>query len=158
MFAALLACALRVAPSDSSPVDAPAADLVRTIDVERLRAALDVRSAQPRLVGFFATWCRPCEAEARMLQVIAEEGRAQVLLVSLDLPADAPRVEAWRRRLGLTVPVVRLEAPELLLAAETLLPGWPRLLPTLRVVGAEGQPDARLDGAVPRPALAPWLR
>jgi thiol-disulfide isomerase/thioredoxin len=157
-----LACAMRTSPApaamDANAVLPAHSDVVRVVDTEGARELLRASAGRHRFVGFFATWCAPCEAEAHMLQALADEGRAEVLLVSLDLPGDAPAVEAWRRRLKLTVPMVRLESPELLPAAEGLLPGWPRLLPTLLVVAPDGGPVARLDGVVPRAALAPWLR
>jgi thioredoxin 1 len=58
---------------------------VQHVTVEDFEAEV-LRSPQPVLVDFYATWCPPCKLIAPMLEQLAEEfaGRAKIVKVNVD--------------------------------------------------------------------------
>jgi thiol-disulfide isomerase/thioredoxin len=57
---------------------------VEVISSERLIEIIDEKSPMPRIISFWATWCRPCVEEIPYLEEIHMTGKAEVILVSLD--------------------------------------------------------------------------
>jgi len=86
---------------------APAAAPTLAIRVADVGGAThDLRSLadQPAIVHLWATWCQPCLAELPSLLVfqrrLEREGKARVLLVSVEPARAAPTVAAFSQRVG----------------------------------------------------------
>jgi cytochrome c biogenesis protein CcmG, thiol:disulfide interchange protein DsbE len=87
------------------PVSAPEFDLER-LDAEG-RLSLESLSGKPAVINFWASWCKPCEEEAEVLEQAWQEHRGDGLVVLgidvQDLRGDARR---FARRNGITYPIV----------------------------------------------------
>lgn len=77
-----------------------------------LKAALQNRK-DPVVINFWATFCKPCIAELPHFQKMANQYKSkgvQLIMVSVDLRETYPaKIESFRKRLGLTSPVVFLD-------------------------------------------------
>lgn len=71
-------------------------------------SSADFRSGQPRLLNVFASWCLPCIAEARQLEVLAAQGASIDGIAIRDKPED---VAEFLRRHG--NPYARIGADDL---------------------------------------------
>jgi thiol-disulfide isomerase/thioredoxin len=107
---------------------------------------------RPALVHFWATWCKPCVDELPSLmkfrEALEKDGRARVVLISVEGEADAKRIEAFQKTLGVDLRSYR--APKGGVAAETDLA---YRLPRTFLVGAGGdvleEKQGRQDWADP---------
>jgi peroxiredoxin len=64
---------------------------------------------RPVVISFFATWCRPCEAELPALERLRARLSARglvIVAVAIDGPDSAAQIGSMARRLALTFPVV----------------------------------------------------
>ena len=93
-----------------------------------------------------------------MLQAVAKARGVDVTIVSVDLPADAPRIAPWLDSIGVTLPAYHYVDPALPTFLPKLMPGWPRVLPVTLVVGPDGTPTRRFDGLATEESLLPMLR
>jgi cytochrome c biogenesis protein CcmG/thiol:disulfide interchange protein DsbE len=60
------------------------------------------------VVNFWASWCRPCKAEAGRLESASRSWRARgVVVVGIDEEDFPGRARSFMRRYGITYPVVR---------------------------------------------------
>jgi len=80
---------------DGTPVPAFAA--VVAAPSKPAFSSRDLATGQPRLVNFFASWCVPCIAEAKMLNQLKERGVAIDGIAVRDRPED---VAAFLARVG----------------------------------------------------------
>jgi cytochrome c biogenesis protein CcmG, thiol:disulfide interchange protein DsbE len=75
---------------------------------------------RPTLVHFWATWCKPCVEELPSLmkfrETLEKDGRVRVVLISVEGEADAKRIEAFQKTLGVDLRSYR--APKGGVAAE----------------------------------------
>ncbi len=68
---------------------------------------LDELRGRVVLLNFWATWCKPCEDEMpAMERLYGRLGQEDFELVAVSVDDDPEAVEAFRRRLGLTFPVL----------------------------------------------------
>ncbi len=104
---------------------------MRTLDGKAVSLA-DLEG-QVVVINFWASWCAPCRRELPQLDAlhseVARKG-GRVLAISVDL--ERANVDRFRKRLGLTLPMVH-DGPEGLAAALGL-----RELPFTLVLGRDG--------------------
>jgi thiol-disulfide isomerase/thioredoxin len=156
----LLACLTGHPPTAATtrpePVAPGTADVVR-IDSTALTRTFTRASGAPRIVSLFATWCGPCAEELPMLQALAAARGVELTLVSVDLPAEAPRIAPYLRAHGITLPAYHYVDAALPTFLPQLMPGWARVLPVTLVVASDGTPIRRFDGLVGRDGLLATL-
>ena len=111
--------------------------------------ALDDYRGKAVVVNFWASWCKPCKAEAPLLEHAWREHRGRGLVVigvnSQDLSSDA---RAFARQVGWTYPLVRDGQGDI------LGPYAVAAFPETFFVNREGKVVARIDGEVTRETLA----
>lgn len=85
---------------------------LRSVAGTRWRGTFDLAEhlgKRPILITFFATWCRPCEAELPFLQKLHVKHEKQglvIVAISIDGPESASQIGAMVRRLGVGFPVL----------------------------------------------------
>lgn len=98
---------LTAQPANLSPEPAvghPAPDFsLQTLDGDLFR--LSALHGTPVVLNFWATWCGPCQRELPALQNAAEVYAGEVLIVGVDQGEEAPIVQAYVDKLGLTFPI-----------------------------------------------------
>ncbi|MGC4095143.1 MAG: TlpA disulfide reductase family protein [Polyangiaceae bacterium] len=109
----------------------PESSTLLTVSAEQLRAQIRARGKKGTLVNAWASWCGPCRAELPMLTSLAKNLAPQsieVVLVSVDEPADRPKAEEFLRSYDVRLPAYIAEQP---LGAFKLdmNPRWPGMLP-----------------------------
>ena len=146
--AALLALLLAAIPVR------PAADTAKL--------ALEVGHGRPAVLHFWATWCGACVEEFPRLrdELHALSKTAGVALVSIDKPGDAPAVEAFLRRFGLSdLDALVLDAPD----PDPVAKGvgdrkWDGTLPATFVFDARGRLRKSFIGRTSAKALGTAVR
>lgn len=62
------------------------------------------------VVAFWATWCRPCQAELQLLEALQrkyrDDGQVRIVAVSIDEARRAPAARRLAARLRLTMPLL----------------------------------------------------
>lgn len=115
--------------------------------------SLERYRGRPLFLNLWATWCAPCVAELASIERLAARPEAQGVVFLLVSPEAPEVVERFRRRLGLTLPV---------LVEGTRMPAAWRLraLPTTWIVSEGGRIVLRHRGAADwdRPDVARLLR
>ena len=98
---------LTAQPANLSPEPAigyPAPDFsLQTLDGEQFQ--LSAVRGTPVVLNFWATWCGPCQRELPALQYAAETYAGEVLIVGVDQGEEAPIVQTYVDKLGLTFPI-----------------------------------------------------
>ena len=152
----LLACG-GWAPQDPSPSAARVATSTpRLLDGAALAADIAGPADTPRLYAFWATWCAPCVAEMPTLRNVAASHRdLSVVLVNVDVPHVREHgLDAKIAQLGVDhLPQIWLDAADPNAALVASLPDWPRAIPYLLLVDAEGNQQARFVEQVSRADL-----
>ncbi len=122
---------------------APTASVgVTPITAAGLRSALQLgRGQKATLVNAWASWCGPCRREVPMLQALSvnlELRGVQILLVSVDSPADASKAAAFLtdNRITLQSYIVEGSLSEF---KAGINPRWPGMLPASFLFDAAGQ-------------------
>lgn len=125
--------------TSSGPVGAEAAEGVaraekgafEVVTAEALIAKLKASDRKGTLVNAWASWCGPCKREVPMLEGIAKKLRPKgidVVLVSVDEPADQPKAEAWLKERNVALDSYLAARP--LGAFKTgMNPRWPGMVP-----------------------------
>ena len=124
-------------PSDPSATEAqtgepgepPAA--LEVVTAEALIAKLQASGRKGTLVNAWASFCGPCKREIPMLEGIAKKLRPKgidVVLVSVDEPADQPKAEAFLKERGIALQSY-LAARPLGAFKAGMNPRWPGMLP-----------------------------
>jgi cytochrome c biogenesis protein CcmG/thiol:disulfide interchange protein DsbE len=95
---------------------------------------------RPVFVNFWASWCNPCNREARALESFARLGRQHAVVVGVDLNDTLSGARVFVHRYGLTYPILRAggEAVSSAFGLETL--------PTTFVIDRRGRIAATLNG------------
>ena len=95
---------------------------------------------RPVYVNFWASWCNPCNREARALERFARLAPQHVVVVGVDLNDTLAGGRIFVRRYGLTYPIMRAGG-----AAISSAFGL-QTLPTTFVIDRRGRIAATLDG------------
>jgi cytochrome c biogenesis protein CcmG/thiol:disulfide interchange protein DsbE len=105
-------------------------------------ASVSLRSlrGRPVFVNFWASWCNPCNREARALERFARLAPRHAVVVGIDLNDTLSGARAFVRRFGLTYPVLRA-ASDAVSASFGL-----NTLPTTYVIDPRGRIAATLSG------------
>jgi len=95
----------RPLPPIEAGIAAPAFALPRLADGEEL--ALSSLRGKVVLVNFWATWCRPCEAEMPAMERLYQSLKDREFeLVAISVDEKREDVAAFRERLGLSFPIL----------------------------------------------------
>ena len=114
---------------NSGPPEAPPA--LEVVSADALKAKLRASGRKGTLVNAWASFCGPCKREIPMLEKLAEKIRPKgldVVLVSVDEPADLPKAEAFLKERGFAL-TSYLAARPLGAFKQGLNPRWPGMLP-----------------------------
>jgi peroxiredoxin len=95
---------------------------------------------RPVFVSFWASWCNPCNREARALESFARLGRQHAVVVGIDLNDTLSGARVFVHRYGLTYPILRAggDGVSSAFGLETL--------PTTFVIDRHGRIAATLNG------------
>ena len=92
------------------------------------------------VVSFWATFCKPCNAELPFIQDIAKKyagKKVKLLLVSLDLPGFYPaKIESFAKRTGITAAVVWLDETDADYFCNMIDKKWGGSIPATIIVSA----------------------
>jgi thiol-disulfide isomerase/thioredoxin len=101
------------------------------VTAEALIEKLKASGRKGTLVNAWASFCGPCKREVPMLEGLAKKLRPKgidVVLVSVDEPADRAKAEAWLKERNVAL-VSYLAAPPLGAFKAGMNPRWPGMLP-----------------------------
>jgi cytochrome c biogenesis protein CcmG, thiol:disulfide interchange protein DsbE len=92
------------------------------------------------LVNFWASWCSPCVEEVPMLNRLAEERAAQVVVLGVNYKEASWTVESFQNEHPIRYPVLLDKSGE-------LFRHWTNgVMPTTVLIGRDGKPRWRLMG------------
>lgn len=138
-------------PAEAASSDAASAGPIKlpdftVVDLDGKEAALSNVYGKPALVGFWATWCPPCNAEAPELQKLYETYGDRINFMMIDAASDGrdnmQKVIEWMDKGGYTYPVFVDETGDASDAAQIYY------LPTMFVLDAEGNVLTAFSGAL----------
>jgi len=134
-----------------APKCLPSVDMV---DVQGEVFTPDLLHGRVVVVNFWATWCKPCLKEIPALAKLYSENKDKGLYMLGVLTDDVPQeeLEAFKRRTGMSFPVVRAD-DDILTAYE-----YPEALPTTFVYARDGRLALRKRGAIEERELGPKLQ
>lgn len=116
--------------------------VLRCIGGDRPVAVSAQLAGRPHVINLWASWCRPCRAEAPMLRQVSEETEGRVSFLGIDYGEQtAADGISFARAAGWRYP--QLEDPEAATRTAWGVPG----LPVTLLVAADGTVVKRLDGA-----------
>ena len=87
---------------------------VKTVTLEELLKIIHKEDGKPKLINFWATWCKPCVDELPYFVQVATGPKAkdvEFIFVSVDFQSVHPKVVEKARQLGLKGTVLHLNAP-----------------------------------------------
>ena len=125
------------APKPETPEPAGALEVVTA---EALKAKLEASGRKGTLVNAWASFCGPCKREIPMLEGLAKKLRPRgvdVVLVSVDEPADHAKAEAFLKEHGIAL-TSYLAARPLGPFKQGMNPRWPGMLPASFLFDREG--------------------
>ncbi len=98
-----------------------------------LEGALPAIQGKVLVVDFWASWCGPCRASFPVLEELSRKYASQgVVLLGVNVDADAAKMEVFLKDHPVTFPVVRDAAGRLVKDAQIAA------MPTTIIVGADG--------------------
>jgi thiol-disulfide isomerase/thioredoxin len=128
------------AEAPEGPPEAPEVLLLEEVTAEALKSKLVASGRKATLVNAWASFCGPCKREIPMLEKVAEKVRSRgidVVLVSVDDPADRPKAEAFLKERGVAL-TSYLAARPLGAFKQGMNPRWPGMLPASFLFDASG--------------------
>ena len=123
---------------NAGPPEAPPA--FEVVSAEALKSKLRASGRKGTLVNAWASFCGPCKREIPMLEKLAEKVRGKgldVVLVSVDEPADLPKAEAFLKERGVSLTSYLAERP-LGAFKQGINPRWPGMLPASFLFDSNG--------------------
>lgn len=118
-----------------------AAQEVRSVDTNGLRALLGNRSDTVYVVNFWATWCSPCVKEIGYFEELhrMDDPLMKVILVNLDFPDQVEkRVQPFIRSHDLTAPVVNMTEMDYNKWIPLVHEDWSGAIPATLIFSAKG--------------------
>lgn len=113
-------------------------------NLENPSQMLDVGSTPRRgvILNFFASWCPPCQAEAPLIEHMAQEHPSNVRIVGVDMGLNDTRTAAlaFVKKYGLTYPIARDVAGTAASRFQIIS------MPTTLAIGSDGRVVARILG------------
>ena len=91
------------------------AQTVKIVSLSELKSYYEVRNDTTYVVNFWATWCRPCLEELPWFEQINKDysdKKVKVLLVSLDFPEQAGKLNKFLTKNKIRSKVVLLDEPD----------------------------------------------
>lgn len=134
----------RKAPPAHALVGQPAPDFSLPIlhgGDEGNRIRLSALAGQIVVLDFWASWCKPCVAQASILNDVAPRHEANVTVVGVNTADHPDRAREFARSHNLSYPVV-------LDTGETAQAYGADSLPTLIIVDAEGRVSSAVTGVM----------
>ncbi|MBX3102422.1 MAG: TlpA family protein disulfide reductase [Bacteroidetes bacterium] len=107
-----------------------------------IAAELHTPSDKIRVINLWATWCRPCVKELPVFEEFRQkyEGRAEVILVSLDFPADQDaRLPAFVQAKGLQSRILAVQDTDPNQWLNLVNADWSGAIPATYIVGKDGR-------------------
>jgi thiol-disulfide isomerase/thioredoxin len=117
--------------AEPAPEQPKAADTLETVTAEALLSKLKASGRKGTLVNAWASFCGPCKREIPMLEGLAKKLRPRgidVVLVTVDEPADQAKAEAFLRERGIEL-TSYVAARPLSEFKSGMNPRWPGMLP-----------------------------
>lgn len=127
-------------PDEAEQGPPPAPEVLEVVTAETLKEKLKASGRKGTLVNAWASFCGPCRREIPMLEKLAEKVRPQgldVVLVSVDEPADRPKAEAFLKERSVALTSYLAERP-LGAFKQGMNPRWPGMLPASFLFDANG--------------------
>ena len=128
---------------------AATAPAVRPATPEEFAREIASLRGQVVMLNVWATWCVPCLKEIPDLLKLEDElaGRGFVLLgLSIDEPADAARVEAFRQKYFVAFRSLVRNTTDMDAAVSVVDPAWNEVVPTTYLIGRDGRMLTRTQG------------
>lgn len=144
--AGALLLALLLAGAAPALADAAASRAITPAGLTQELAALRGRVV---ILNVWATWCVPCLKEIpdllRLEAELANDGLV-LLGLSIDDPADAAGVEAFRQKYFAGFHTLRRDATDSDALVSVVDPAWNEVVPTTYLIGRDGRVAVRIQG------------
>ncbi|MBE7169897.1 MAG: TlpA family protein disulfide reductase [Williamsia sp.] len=117
------------------------AQQVNRVSIAELQSYIQ-KSEKPLVVNFWATFCKPCVEEIPYFQqAISKQykGEVELLLVSLDLPADYRKISSFASQKNFSAPIAWLNETDADYFCPKIDPKWSGAIPcTLMINNKKG--------------------
>ncbi len=112
------------------------------IDLEGKEHKYSLKGEKPILLNFWATTCISCVQEMPLLEKLHQEGKYKVVGVSLDPPTATDRIQGLKKKLNLTLPLIRVTGKQ----ADTLFDLSRLPIPLTLILTADGKIEKMIQG------------